>query len=112
MQGEIKMVRALSYIIAVIITVALAIILYPIAALFWVFGLLGKLSDGLFTFTKWAISALWRDLSASDQPYTNTNNPKIASGDSWPCACGSVNTGKFCSNCGTLKPQPVAEVEQ
>jgi membrane protease subunit (stomatin/prohibitin family) len=24
---------------------------------------------------------------------------------SWTCACGAVNTGKFCSNCG--KPAPV-----
>ena len=102
------MVRALSYIIAVIITVALAIILYPIAALFWVFGLLGKLSDGLFAFTKRTISALWRDLKMSEQAYTNTPNPTIESGDSWTCACGSVNTGNFCSNCGALKADPVA----
>ena len=25
-------------------------------------------------------------------------------GDSWTCSCGTVNTGKFCSNCGSPKP--------
>ncbi len=26
--------------------------------------------------------------------------------NSWTCACGTVNTGKFCSNCGTPAPAP------
>ncbi|MCR5831605.1 MAG: SPFH domain-containing protein, partial [Lachnospiraceae bacterium] len=30
-----------------------------------------------------------------------------AAGASWTCECGSVNTGKFCSNCG--KPAPAAD---
>ncbi len=101
------MVILLSYVIAFIITVAIAIALYPIAVIFWVFGLLGKVSDGLFFFTKWAISELWRDLSMSEQSLTNTPNSKPESGASWTCACGSVNTGKFCSQCGTLKPEPI-----
>ncbi len=25
--------------------------------------------------------------------------------NSWTCGCGTVNTGKFCSNCGTKKPE-------
>ena len=25
--------------------------------------------------------------------------------DSWTCACGAVNTGKFCSECGAKKPE-------
>ena len=24
----------------------------------------------------------------------------------WTCACGTVNTGNFCTNCGSAKPQP------
>ena len=27
----------------------------------------------------------------------------------WACACGATNTGKFCSNCGAPKPEPVAQ---
>ncbi len=26
--------------------------------------------------------------------------------DSWTCACGSVNTGKFCAECGAQRPAP------
>ena len=29
--------------------------------------------------------------------------------DSWTCACGHVNTGKFCMECGAKKPEPVAD---
>ena len=28
--------------------------------------------------------------------------------DSWTCACGKVNTGKFCTECGAKKPEPPA----
>lgn len=28
-----------------------------------------------------------------------------ASGDSWTCVCGKVNTGKFCVECGAKKPE-------
>ena len=26
----------------------------------------------------------------------------------WTCSCGTTNTGKFCSNCGTAQPAPAA----
>ena len=28
------------------------------------------------------------------------------SADQWQCSCGTANTGKFCNNCGSPKPQP------
>ena len=28
--------------------------------------------------------------------------------DAWKCACGAVNTSKFCGECGSAKPVPVA----
>ena len=97
------MVVALSYIIAVLITVALAIFLYPVAALFWIFGLLGKLSDDLFEFTRKTIAALWRDLRNSEKA-TMMKQPQIAETvDVWMCECGCSNTGKFCSECGKTK---------
>ena len=30
---------------------------------------------------------------------------EAASADTWTCSCGSVNTGKFCPNCGARKPE-------
>ena len=29
--------------------------------------------------------------------------------DSWTCSCGKVNTGKFCAECGSKKPEEVPE---
>ena len=94
------MVVALSYIIAIVLTIALAIILYPISAFFWLLGLLGKISDTLFAFTNRVIKSLWRDLR---------NSEKNAA-EQWMCSCGCTNTGKFCSECG--KPNVVAEIDE
>lgn len=33
--------------------------------------------------------------------------PSAPAADSWTCSCGTVNTSKFCSNCGSPKPAPV-----
>ena len=92
------MVILLSYLFAVILTVAQAIILYPIAAVFWILGLFGKISDKMFKFTKKAIAGLWKDLR-------ETKNPeKMATEEEWVCVCGTKNNGKFCANCGEEKP--------
>ncbi len=29
--------------------------------------------------------------------------------NTWTCACGAVNTGKFCAECGAKKPEPKAD---
>jgi len=34
-----------------------------------------------------------------------TQQPQPATQNGWKCACGAVNTGKFCSECGTKKPE-------
>ncbi|MBR3553418.1 MAG: hypothetical protein IKN72_08530 [Clostridia bacterium] len=40
-------------------------------------------------------------------PLPAANAPEIPDGpDTWTCACGERNRGKFCVNCGTAKPQP------
>lgn len=31
--------------------------------------------------------------------------PQTASADSWTCSCGKINTGKFCAECGSKKPE-------
>ncbi|MGN1339970.1 MAG: hypothetical protein ACI4WS_06725 [Oscillospiraceae bacterium] len=57
------MVVALSYIFAVILTAVLACILYPVAGVFWLVGLLGKVSEKMFQFSNNAIKKLWADIS-------------------------------------------------
>lgn len=68
------MIVALSYILAVIFTVLVAVILYPIAAVFWVLGLFGKLAEYIFALTKKAIAYLWKDISKfKNSTITNSN---------------------------------------
>lgn len=31
--------------------------------------------------------------------------PAPAAGDAWTCSCGAQNTGRFCGNCGSPKPE-------
>lgn len=39
-------------------------------------------------------------------PQANTNNGSATDPNTWQCSCGTVNTGKFCPNCGKTKPEP------
>ncbi len=89
------MIVALSYVIATILTLALAIVLYPISGIFWVLGLLGKAADNLFAFTNGKIKSLWKDIRSIERPATPTQ---------WKCSCGNLNTGAYCSKCGAEKP--------
>ncbi len=60
------MVIVLSYIIAVIITIILAIMLYPISAIFFIIGkigyVLGRLANFIFSHTNSGIKKLWSDI--------------------------------------------------
>ena len=103
------MIVALSYLFAVILTLALAIVLYPIAGLFWFLGLFGKMADWMFRFTKKAISSLWKDIRNMHSPMNNGGN--VVAEDSWTCTCGHTNGGKFCTWCGQSKPEPVIAEE-
>ena len=38
------------------------------------------------------------------QQQTNQTVQQPTQTGSWKCSCGTVNKGKFCSNCGTAKP--------
>ena len=48
------------------------------------------------------------DLFAMGQAQQQQAQPAQASpqADGWKCACGAVNSGKFCSECGSAKPAP------
>jgi hypothetical protein len=98
------MVVALSYVFAVILTAALAIVLYPIAAIFWIMGLFGRLAEGMFSFTQSVIKTLWKDLGNAKRtaPVTPEVNPTMIgqSVPAWVCSCGAANDGRFCTACG------------
>lgn len=38
-------------------------------------------------------------------PVSPSYAPGVASEATWTCTCGNVNTGKFCSSCGSKKPE-------
>ena len=43
---------------------------------------------------------------AQQQPAPQQNAPQqSAPASGWTCSCGAVNTGKFCSECGSKKPE-------
>lgn len=114
------MIVLLSYIIAILLTMALAILLYPVAALFWLLGivgrvlvvlfnLFGKLSDHVFKFTTKVIRHLWKDIRNIEKQPIPT-----AFATTWVCTCGTTNSGNFCSACGgakiiELEPEPPKE---
>ena len=41
----------------------------------------------------------------AQQLYAMGKQTAVSNADSWKCACGSVNTGKFCPECGMKKPR-------
>lgn len=47
--------------------------------------------------------------AAAATPVTNVTPAavKAAAEGQWTCACGSVNTGNFCTQCGAKRPEPV-----
>lgn len=41
---------------------------------------------------------------AASQQTAPQSAPSAPSADGWTCSCGAINTGKFCSECGSKKP--------
>ena len=79
------MIRGLSFIIACILTVLLAMILYPIAAIFWFIGIVGDvvgvISKWIFTHANRMIQYLWADLRNGGNPDTTFDNRVDANND-------------------------------
>lgn len=54
------------------------------------------------------------NMAQQQQQQNNAAQPQnvaaapAAPANSWTCACGAVNTNKFCSDCGKPKPEPAA----
>lgn len=63
------MIKALSFVIACILTFLMVIILYPVAGFFWLIGKVGKaiglVSDWIFEHANVAIKRLWSDLKST-----------------------------------------------
>ncbi len=60
------MVVFLSRIIALVITILLACILYPISGVFWIMAVIGKIGGVLFEWTNKTIKSLWNDVISPD----------------------------------------------
>jgi membrane protease subunit (stomatin/prohibitin family) len=45
-------------------------------------------------------------MGAQQAPAQQAVPPSANAEESWKCACGHVNTGKFCMECGAKKPEP------
>ena len=56
-----------------------------------------------------AASGMYQTMAGMAQQQPQQVAPQAApqAADSWTCACGHVNTGKFCTECGQPKPVPV-----
>ncbi len=53
-----------------------------------------------------AMGGMMGQSQSAPQPQYSQSAPAPApAADSWTCSCGSVNTGKFCPECGTKKPE-------
>ena len=45
-------------------------------------------------------------LNTANQLHSDNKQPEApAKKDTWKCACGAENTGKFCAECGSKKPE-------
>lgn len=62
------MVKFISYIVAVILTALIAVALYPLCALCWIFSIIGKVSSHLFNWTNKTIKGLWADINSAKAP--------------------------------------------
>ena len=44
-------------------------------------------------------------INTAQQLHTNQTPEATANRDTWKCACGAENSGKFCAECGNKKPE-------
>lgn len=86
------MIVVLSYFIAIIITLVIGVLMYPIASVFWIVGVVGKMISGIADFifrnTNSGIKKLWADIRHTkvvrevnnDVPFVEDNNVIDAEG--------------------------------
>ena len=49
--------------------------------------------------------AMGQQAQAAPQPVQQSAPQPVQQADTWKCACGAVVTGKFCTECGSKKPE-------
>lgn len=72
--------------------------------------MMNNMNGGMFTGAPMNGRGPAQGRGVSPSPATspqNSDDADIDLADSWTCACGAVNTGKFCSECGAKKPEEV-----
>ncbi len=50
--------------------------------------------------------AMMQQQQMQQQQVQQAQQPAAPAADGWTCSCGTTNTGKFCNNCGSKKPEP------
>ena len=66
-------------------------------------GMAGGAMGGGFTAAQEFYKMGQQQPQPAQSPATDTQSPTA---DTWSCACGAVNSGKFCTECGSGRPAP------
>ncbi len=65
-------------------------------------------SGGMDAQALFNMQAQQQAMAAAQQQQAAPAAPAAPAANSWTCTCGTVNTGKFCTECASPKPQPAA----
>ncbi len=67
---------------------------------------LGMQAGGSFMGTSSAVNMQQMQMQQQASSAQAAASQPAPAADGWTCSCGTVNTGKFCMNCGSAKPEP------
>ncbi len=70
------------------------------------FMAMGMGMQGAGGFMQNASATNMQQMQMQQQPMQPQTPPQSAA-NSWTCGCGTINTGNFCTNCGTKRPAPL-----
>ncbi len=70
------------------------------------FMAMGMGMQGAGGFMQSASATNMQQMQMQQQPMQPQTPPQSAA-NSWTCGCGTINTGNFCTNCGTKRPAPL-----
>lgn len=70
------------------------------------FMAMGMGMQGAGGFMQSASATNMQQMQMQQQPM-QPQTPPQSTANSWTCGCGTINTGNFCTNCGTKRPAPL-----